>query len=187
MSRIVFLLEEPSAKALIETLVPRLFPTLELICITHEGKSDLEKSLPRKLKAWTRSGDRFVVLRDNDGANCVAVKAALSNICSAAGRGDSLVRIACQELEAWYFGDTKALALALEDNSLADVSRRSRYRDPDAIQKPSRALAELCPGFQKVGGARKMGAHLSYVRNNSASFRAFVEGVSGISGAPIEG
>jgi hypothetical protein len=51
MSRLVFLLEERSIKVLLEALLPRLFPALEIFCIAHEGKSDLEKSLPRKLKA----------------------------------------------------------------------------------------------------------------------------------------
>jgi hypothetical protein len=52
MSRVVFLLEEYSAKILLEGLLPRFFPDLSFLCIPHEGKQDLEKSFPRKLRAW---------------------------------------------------------------------------------------------------------------------------------------
>jgi hypothetical protein len=100
MSRLVFLLEEPSMRALLEGVLPRLFPDLVFLLIPHEGWSDLEKSLPRKLRAWNFPGDRFVVLRDNDGSDGRALKARLSKLCAEeAGRPDTLVRIACQELE----------------------------------------------------------------------------------------
>lgn len=181
MNRLVFLLEEPSIKVLLEGLLPRLFPALDILCIAHEGKSDLEKSLPRKLRAWTRAEDRFVVIRDSDGADCKALKAALAEICANAGRDDTLVRIACQELEAWYFGDLDALATALGEPSLRALSAKAGYRNPDAISKPARELGRLCPAFQKIDGARRMADRLSYTNNRSASFRALVEGIARIS------
>ena len=70
MSRVVFFLEEASMKLFLDGLLPRLFPGLQFLCIPHEGKSDLEKSISRKLRAWNVPGDRFVVVRDNDGAPC---------------------------------------------------------------------------------------------------------------------
>lgn len=68
---IVFLLEEPSMKALLEGMLPRLFPGLNFQCVSHEGKSDLDKSIPRKLRAWREPGVRFIIVRDNDNANCI--------------------------------------------------------------------------------------------------------------------
>jgi hypothetical protein len=181
MSRLVFLLEERSIKVLLEALLPRLFPALEIFCIAHEGKSDLEKSLPRKLKAWkNRPDDRFVVIRDSDGKDCKALKAALAAMCAEAGRDDTLVRIVCQELEAWYFGDLDALASVLGEPSLRNLSAKAAYRNPDAIAKPSRELIKLCPAFQKIDGARRIADRLSYTRNRSASFRALVEGIARI-------
>lgn len=41
MGRIVFLLEEPSMQALLEGLLPRLFPQLRFLCVPHDGKTDL--------------------------------------------------------------------------------------------------------------------------------------------------
>lgn len=112
MSRLVFLLEERSMKTLLEGLLPRLVPGLSFICVPHEGKQDLQKSIPRKLRAWREPGVRFVIVRDNDGGDCCALKSSLSALCADAGRDDALVRIACQELEAWYLGEPSALAQA---------------------------------------------------------------------------
>lgn len=177
MNRIVFLLEEPSMRDFLEALLPRLFPDLPFQCLTHEGKSDLEKSIPRKLRAGWPPGVRFVVLRDNDGADCVQLKQRLLHSCQTAGRGDTLVRIVCQELEAWYLGEPDALADAFGNESLRGISRKARYRDPDAVQQPSKALKKLVPEFQKGSGARIMANFLSRERNRSNSFQVFLSGL----------
>ena len=181
MSRIVFMLEEPSMKVFLEGLLPRLYPGLRFLCVAHNGKQELERSIPRKLKAWQVPGDRFCVIRDNDGGDCVAVKGRLQGLCRDAGRPDAVVRIACQELEAWYFGDLAAVADEYEDESVARMGDRKGYRDPDAIAQPSRRLAELVPGFQKVSGARRLGVRL--VRENrSRSYMVFLEAMDRLVG-----
>ena len=125
MSRIVFLLEEYSMKVLLEGLLPRLFPGLPFLCVPHEGKQDLEKSIPRKLRAWREPGVRFCVIRDNDGADCRKLKQSLVALCNEGGHGDALVRIACQELEAWYFGAPDALAEVFGNEDLATTRQPS--------------------------------------------------------------
>ena len=175
MARLIFFLEEPSMKAFLEELLPRLFSGLSFLCIPHEGKDDLEKSLSRKLNGWNVPGDRFCIVRDSDGADCVAIKSGLRKRCEAANR-DALIRIVCQELEAWYFGDPEALATGFDREDLARIGRRRRFRDPDEISKPSSALEKLIPEFGKISGARIMGRHLTR-DNNSRSYRVFLEGV----------
>ncbi len=175
--KVVFLLEEPSLKHLLEGLLPRLYPSLIFQCVAHEGKQDLEKSVPRKLRAWREPGVRFLVVRDNDGEDCVALKRRLAALCEDAGRGDSVVRIACQEIEAWYLGDSDALADAYANEKLRGVGRRARFRNPDAVQHPSAALRRLAPEFQKVDGARRMAARLTREGNRSASFHALLNGI----------
>jgi hypothetical protein len=177
MSRLVFLLEERSMKTLLEGLLPRLIPGLPFICVPHEGKQDLEKSIPRKLRAWREPGVRFVAVRDNDGGDCRTLKERLSALCADNGRADALVRIACQELEAWYFGEPQALAQAFDRDQLIRMYQKARYRDPDAIQQPSRELVKLIPEFQKVSGARRMAMYLSRNGNRSRSFQVFMDGV----------
>jgi hypothetical protein len=177
MSRIVFLLEERSMKVLLDGLLSRIFPDLRFLCVPHEGKQDLEQSIPRKLRAWREPGVRFVVIRDNDGGQCVALKGGLRKLCEQGGRDDTLVRIACQELEAWYLGDPDALAAVFGNERLRRIGNKARYRDSDAVTRPSDALASLAPAFQKVSGARQMAKHLSRERNRSRSFQIMLEGI----------
>jgi hypothetical protein len=176
MSRIVFLLEEYSMKVLLDGLLPRLFPGLAFLCVPHEGKRDLEKSIPQKLRAWREPGVQFCVLRDNDGADCRETKRRLTALCRKGGRQDTLVRLACQELEAWYFGAPGAIAEAFGIEGLRRITERARYRDPDAIGKPSRELARLVPAFQKVSGARRF-ARILRRENASRSFQVLLEGL----------
>ena len=175
MSRLVFLLEEYSMKVFLESFLPRVFRGLDFICITHEGKSDLERSIPRKLQAWREPGARFIVLRDNDGGDCGALKRHLISLCCA--RPDTTVRIACQELEAWYLGDPEALSAAFDDANLAGLARQARFREPDRVQRPSQELQRLVPSFQKVAAARRIAAVMDPNRNRSESFRALIDAV----------
>lgn len=55
MRELVFLLEEPSVKAMIEVILPRIVPEeLSIIYqyIIFRGKQDLEKEITRKIKGY---------------------------------------------------------------------------------------------------------------------------------------
>jgi len=177
MSRVIFLLEEYSMKALLEGLLPRFFPKIQFLCLSHEGKQDLERSVPRKLRAWREPGVRFVVVLDNDGSDCESTKRRLKSLCKKSGRPDTLVRLACQELEAWYFGEIEALARGYSRRDLRKLANKARFRDPDQIPKPSILLENLIPEFQKVSGARLMSGLLSADHNKSRSYKVFLQGV----------
>ena len=178
MTKLVFLVEEPLMADLLNGLLPRLFPALRFQCVPHDGKQDLEKSIPRKLRAWREPGVRFVVARDQDSADCRQVKARLADLCRNAGRADVLVRVVCRELEAWYIGDPEALVQAFPEapGRLLRELNRARYRNPDTVVRPSEAIAGRIPEFQKRSGARRMAGHLSR-ENRSRSFQVFLEGV----------
>ena len=184
MVKIVFLLEEPSMKAFLEGLLPRIFPDMVFQCISHDGKTDLERSVPIKLRDWREPGVRFVVIRDRDLGDCMEVKRNLVRMCEEAGRPDTLVRIVCEELEAWYLGDPDALAEAFEDERLRRIGRRARFRDPDSVRNPSEAVSRLAPEFQKISGARKMAESVSRERNSSRSFQVLMSGLDRISETP---
>ena len=177
MNRLVLLVEERSMKVLLDELIPRFFPECEFMCVAHEGKRDLQKSVPRKLKAWREPGIRFIIVQDNDGGDCKELKTKLSSLCRAAGRHDALVRIVCQELEAWYFGDLKAAAMAFDRRELLEARRKSRYRAPDAIPHPSREFQRLVPEYQKISGARAMARHMALDSNKSPSFCALMNAI----------
>ena len=123
-----------------------------------------------------------MIVRDKDEGDCRRVKAALYSLCQAGRREDSLVRIACHELEAWYLGDTQALANAFGNESLRGLGRKARLRDPDTVSWPSDAIRKLVPEFQKVLGARLMAQHLSRDGNRSRSYQVLLEGVDAIGG-----
>lgn len=177
MNEVVFLVEDRSMRVFLNGLLPRLFPSLRFLLITHEGKADLDRSVGKKLRAWRTPGTRFVVLRDQNAAECEAVKQRLVTLCEQAGKPDAIVRIACRELEAWYLGDPHAMAVAFDDPKLARLEARAQFRNPDAIGNPSQMIGELVPGFGKVAGARAMAGHLRRDGNRSSSFGVFLNGV----------
>ena len=96
--KLVFLVEEASMRDTLNGLLPRVLPAgVTWQCIPHEGKSDLEKSIPRKLRAWKEPDVRFVVLRDQDSADCEKVKTRLVELCRQGGKADVLVRVVCRD------------------------------------------------------------------------------------------
>ena len=181
MTEIVFLLEEASIAELLKVIIPGIVPQgVRCHFIPHEGKSDLERSIPRKLRAWRTPGIRFVVVRDKDQGDCHAVKDKLLELCRQGRRSDTLVRIVCHHLESWYLGDLAAVERAFSLNGIAKRQRTRRFRDPDALPNAEQVLRDLVPQYQKISGSRAMAAHLSIDHNRSHSFGVFLSGVRGL-------
>lgn len=179
MRTLVFFLEEPSAKAMLEGWLPRILPANVMPrYVVFEGKQDLEKNLGRRLQGWLQPESSFLVLRDQDSGPCEEIKQRLTSICAKAGRPETIVRIACRELEGWYFGDLVAVEHGLELTGLFAHSAKAKYRDPDRIVNPSTELEALTRGrYQKVIGSRAIGPHLEVSRNTSHSFAVFYQGI----------
>lgn len=171
-------------KALLDELLPRLFPSLTYLAIPHDGKSDLRKSLPRKLRGGWPPGVRFLVLHDQDSADCHALKADLLALCHQAGQTDAVVRIVCRELEAWYLADPQAVAHAFDAPGFVAQMNAARFRTPDHVQNAALALEKRVPGYEKRSGSGLMGRHLDPRRSRSRSFAVFLEAISRIAGAP---
>ena len=178
--RVIFLLEEPSMKAMLAEYLPRLVPGWiqgqHFLLLPHQGKSDLDKSIPIKLKAWQEPGARFVVVRDNDNADCPALKARLQTMCATSGR-KTLIRLVCQELESWYLADPDALIAAYPEAQKKIRTLAKRFPDPDECQKPSHELERNIKDFQKNEGARRLGRLLDADRATSRSLKVFAQGV----------
>jgi len=178
MKHVVFLLEEPSARDLLEGLLPRLLPsTLQVHYLVFEGKQDLERQIVRKIRGWRAPATAFVVLRDQDSCDCRVVKQSLTKLASKSGRSPVLVRVACRELESWILGDWRAIAEAFERPDLAAHNRKETYRTPDRLHKPVEVLRKLLPEYQKRDGARRVGPLLDPHRSHSESFRVFCTGL----------
>ncbi len=179
MKKFIFLLEETSMKEFLKRFLPRAFPGIDFLCIKHEGKQDLEKSIPRKLKAWGEKEAEFIIIRDNDNAECIIIKKRLQELCRKAGCPDSLIRLACQELESWYLGSLLVLAEAYNIRKVLSLANKSKYRYPDQLSSPSNELKKIIPWFGKIECARKMGMliPIDEKENFSQSFKAFVRGL----------
>ena len=183
VKEIVFLLEEQSAKALLETIWPRLISpdaSVRPRFIVFEGKQDLEKQLTRKLRGYLNPEARFIVIRDQDQNECHQVKENLAKLCAEAGR-TAIVRIACRELEAFYLGDLKAVEIGLEISGLGAMQMNARFRNPDKLVRPSYELEKVTKSrYQKVAGARAIGPHLNLESPRSRSFHHLVHAIRSV-------
>jgi hypothetical protein len=173
---LVFFLEEESMKAALERIVPRVLPAAHSTFVTHQGKQDLEKSIPRKLRHW-RAPARFVIIRDQDAGDCRAIKQRLTDLCRDTPHDRPLIRIACRELEAWFLGDLQAVERAFAITGLAKRQNTEKFRDPDHLGSPSKELQQLVPRYRKVGGARLVAEQLDLEHNRSTSFRNLIAGL----------
>lgn len=181
MRTLLFLLEEPSARDLLEGLLPRLIRGHFVArFLVFEGKQDLERNVARKIRGWQQPDTRFVVLRDQDAGDCHAIKAHLQDLVPQDKRALTTIRIACRELEAWALGDWAAIADAYDRPKLAELDRKSLFRSPDGLSAPVLELRKHLPGYQKRDGARRLGRRLTPERNRSKSFRVFCRTITAL-------
>ena len=174
--KLVFLLEERSMKVFLDGLLPRILPeTVTFQTVPHEGKTDLEKSLPIKLKAWNEPDVAFVVVHDQDSHNCMELKRNLLELCQGCGKR-VLIRIPCHELEAWYWGDLDAVGAAL-GKDLSKLKGKPKYREPDRIERPKQELRRQFPTMGQLDAARRIAPLMNIEQNTSCSFQVFVRGV----------
>ena len=175
MNELVFLLEEPSARAMLESLLPRMLdPSIKYRLIPFEGKQDLEKQLVRKIRAYQNERARFIILRDQDSyPDCMRLKRQLLDLCAQTTKGEQcLVRLACTELETFYLADLQAVEDALGITGLVRQQQSRKFRRPDELGSPSHELKALTRNrYEKVAGSRAIGRHLRLDNDRSASFR----------------
>ena len=63
----------------------------------------------------------FLVMLDQDFEDCLKLKNELREKIDLAGKSDmTLIRIACRELESFFFGDLAAVETALNVSGLSD-------------------------------------------------------------------
>jgi hypothetical protein len=201
---IEFLVEEPSAEAALLNILPKILePKISCRIHPYQGKQDLLKKLPNRLKgykAWLPADWRIVVLVDADNQDCKKLKAQLETIAStsnlstkSATRNSAtsqvLNRLAIEELEAWFFGDIVALNAAYPRIPL-NLSNKAKYRNPDsivggtweALERELKRVGYYSSGLPKVTAAREISQHMVPGRNRSHSFQVFHQGLLEIVG-----
>jgi Domain of unknown function (DUF4276) len=183
-STLVFCLEELSARALLETLMPRLIHperALEVEYITFKGKQHLHKNLLNKMSSWHKPNSFFIVLQDQDSNDCKILKQKLDQLCKQSGKSYS-IRIACHELESYFLGDLAAVAKAFDMPSLEKQQTQSKYRNPDALGNAYQELEKITKKrYRKMPGARAIAHHLNLAptHNTSKSFHHLLRSIRG--------
>lgn len=197
-----FLAEEASLKIALENILPKILPS-EITFKIHDfrGKENLLKNLPNRLKgykAWIPNDWKIVVLIDEDREDCHQLKQRLEDIAKQAGfvtktsRKENqdfqvLNRIIVEELEAWFFGDIKALRQAYPKIS-PHLTKKEPYRNPDKIKAGTwEALERVLKkagyhkgGLEKFKAARAISPYMNPSLNESKSFQVFYQGLSEI-------
>ena len=147
----------------------------------HQGKSDLLKSIPAKIKIDYGETTVFVILHDQDSNNCIDLKNKIQQICQTNCRDGNrcLVRIVCRELESWYFGDLDAIEQAFPKFKANKYKNKSKFRNPDSINAADEMM-KILPEFQKNKGAKLLSQYIDVSNNRSNSFKQFVTGLQRI-------
>ena len=171
---IVLLTEEPSMKECLETIIPKLWPSsmrgTDWLVLSFQGKNDLERSIPQKMKTWNYGNPHFIILRDNDGGDCSVLKQKLCDIANQFPKPFH-VRIVCQELESWLLGDLEAIRRAYPK---ATVREKAKFRKPDKLTNASQELGRLINVHAKIDRAKNISQSFDFTKNKSESFHVFI-------------
>ncbi len=199
---IELLVEEPSAEAALQILLPKILRADVSFSIhPHQGKADLLGSLPQRLRgynSWIPPDYRIVVLVDADRTDCRALKRRLEQAALGAGlatrsatRSTSfrvVNRLAIEELEAWFFGDVEAIAAAYP-RVPRSLDQKAPFRNPDqirggtweALERVLQRAGHFPGGLGKIEAGRAIARHMDPQRNRSRSFCVFRDALLEIS------
>lgn len=209
VEHVELLVEEPSMEAALRLLLPKAIGNLSFEVYPHQCKDELLLRLPERLRgygrrrtsdSWFRDYCRIVVVVDRDDDDCVKLKRRLEAMAEDAGlttrsiaKGKLYVvvnRLAIEELEAWYFGDWKAVQAAYPKAS-ATIPSQANYRFPDAVpggtweafERVLQKAGYFVGGLRKIEVARAVASHMEPSRNTSPSFCALRDVLLEVAGA----
>ncbi len=187
-----FLLEGESDEVVLAALLPKIVPEgVTYTLHAFQGKRNLMKKLWARLRGyrvWLPPDWKIVILCDDDLQDCSELKENIRTIVAREKlsifsntdihkEGAIVIRLAIQEIEAWFFGDDEALWQAYPRLS-RKPDQKKKYRQPDAIASPWKKLEKILQnaGYD-IGGkrevARTISPFLEPSRNRSRSFQVF--------------
>lgn len=193
VTHVEVLVEEPSMEVLLNHMLPKFLGTTSFRIYHHQCKDELLKYLPDRLRGYSRwlpPNWRIVVAVDRDNEEChelknklemIAQEAGLVTRSQAHGRPYAVVnRLVIEELEAWYFGDWRAVRAAYPRVPLT-VPKKVKYRDPDhisggtweAFERVLQRSGYFKGGLRKIEAANAIGPHMTPGSNASRSFKIF--------------
>lgn len=181
--RFEILVEEHSMEVFLKNFLPRILPDsfeLGINCFIypHEGKRDLQKRLPKRIKAYQSYPQKVIllVIQDQDSSNCKVLKQKLLRLIREAN-GDTkhLIRIACKELENWYLGDLNTVQKIFPESKAGNLKNKAKFRNVDRLNG-AEEMKNFSKEFTKVQSARTFGQTIEIHNNKSVSFNHFVVG-----------
>jgi len=207
---IEILVEDSSGAKLVEILVPKIigedsnhytmrihpYKGIGRVPKGLKSKTDAAKrvlldQLPRVLAGYANNPniDAIVVIVDTDNQDCKIFLDELINIAKIKSPNKQvLFRLAIEEIEAWYLGDTKAIQAAYPKTK-QDVLKRYKQDSvcgtwetlADAVypggSKSLKQSGGSAPGTLKHEWADKIGSKLNIKDNQSPSFCKFRDGL----------
>lgn len=185
MSNIVVMVEEQSMEVVVKAIVEKLTLRDRTIVIPHQGKTDLEKSFPKKLRAWNTGIDsRFVICRDNDGGDCAVLKENLQKLLPQPSKHQYKIRIVMNELEAWYLGDLAAVERAgfLKPGQAVRLQRSKKFKEPERLGNAKQEFQKLVSKKGQITLATLISPHLDLENNRARSFFHFIDALKWAAG-----
>jgi hypothetical protein len=180
---IEILVEEPSMKNFLYGVLPKILPDgyqLNANCFIreHQGKQDLKKSIPKKVKAYQHYSIpvKVIIIHDQDASDCKVLKIELQDLVNTNSNIPSLIRIACRELEAWYLGDMDALESVYPQFKAKHYRGWALFRNPDNCNA-SDEIRKIISTFQKGVASKEIGKHIDLNINKSESFNHLITGI----------
>ena len=204
VQHIEVIVEEASAEAALQSLLPTLLGETSFSIHAYLGKSELLRRLPdrlrgyglrRKTDTWFRDHCRIVVMVDRDDDDCAKLKKDLEKFANDAGllsrsraNGKPYVivtRIAVEELEAWFFGDWQAVVAGYPKVD-PHVASQAKFRACDeikggtweALERVLQKSGYFMSGIRKIEFARTIAANMIASRNTSPSFQHFAAAIA---------
>ena len=198
------LVEGPSEEAWLRPWLRRFLPPHTCHIIPHQGKGKLARNfavpvdekqrglldqLPAKLRVYGRalnsSTDRVVVLVDADAQDCVDLKKRITDCVAACVPPPIvLVRIAVEESEAFFLGDTAAMKAAFGKLKTAKLNTYQQDSVCGTWEIFRDVIGVSVGSEDKVGWAETIAPHLSLdpKKNKSPSFRILCSGLKVLAG-----
>lgn len=183
-NRLEILVEEPSMQNFLEIILPKILPRgyeLNMNCFIHphQGKSDLQKSIPKKVRAYKYFPKKvkLIIVQDQDSNDCIKLKNELINLVENQNQNQPyLIRIACRELENWYLGDMLSIERVFTTFKASKYENKAKFRNPDIVTG-SYELEKLIENFSKGVASKEIPKFMNIDQNNSPSFGHLISGV----------
>lgn len=186
MGRLEILVEEPSMAEFLHIILPKVLPNSwrlgeNVFVRKHQGKSDLQKSIPIKLKSFSYWNEPigFLIMQDQDSNDCKDLKSKIQKLCDEYNHIPIVIRIVCRELESWYLGDMDAIQQAYPAFKAKTYKNKAKFRNPEFCNAKDE-LKKILPVYQEISAARSIAQYINFEANSSESFRQFFIGLQRI-------